>query len=386
MVKKAINSTFVGLILVLLLAGLGRTVFLPKEINTYENRYAEKLAPLTLSGWLDGSFQDSVDAALSDQVQLAELYKKVFHRASSYYLKAAAGPILSRCEGQYVNYMGFLVFNRYITYSPRELSALTQPLEKKADNYNEYFAAHPELDFYVYFIEKDTDINFETGEKVPACDYLFDRLELEPERLGRFAVDSFEEFSTWFYRTDHHWDLDGSYRGYTQLLELLGAEGDPLRPTGDAAELGTFSGSKAVGITAAFREPFLAYPFEFPHMDITVNGYPGDYGAQDEFFAGQGGAPSYGAFYGWDSGEVIFSTGQAGRENLLVLGESYDNAVLKLLASHFNNTYSVDLRYYEAYMGKKFSFSDYVKEHGITQVLLIGNIDYFIMDEFLLEG
>ena len=83
---------------------------------------------------------------------------------------------------------------------------------------------------------------------------------------------------------------------------------------------------------------------------------------------------------------MIFSTGQTGRENLLVLGESYDNAVLKLLASHFNNTSSVDLRYYEAYMGKKFSFSDYVKEHGITQVLLIGNIDYFIMDEFLLEG
>ena len=135
-------------------------------------------------------------------------------------------------------------------------------------------AAHPELDFYVYYIEKDTDINFETGEKIPACDYLYDRLE--PGRLGRFAVDSFDRFSTWFYRTDHHWNLDGSYRGYTQLLELL--------------------------------------------------------------------------------------------------------------ASHFNNTYSVDLRYYEAYMGEKFSFDQYVEEHGVNQVLLIGNIDYFIMDEFLLGG
>lgn len=386
MAKKALNALFVGLILVLLLAGLGRTVFFPKDINTYENRYAEKLAPLTLSNWLDGSFQNSVDAALSDQVQLAEIYKKVFNRTSSYYLKAASAPLLSRCEGQYVNYLGIQVFNQYITYSPRVLSNLTQPLEKKADNYNEYFAAHPELDFYVYYIEKDTDINFETGEKIPACDYLFGRLELDPGRLGRFAVDSFDDFSTWFYRTDHHWNLDGSYRGYTQLLELLGVDDIPLAPAADAVELGTFSGSKAVGITAAFSEPFYAYPFDFPHMDITVNGFPGDYGAQDAFFAGQGGAPSYGAFYGWDSGEVVFSTGQTGRENLLVLGESYDNAVLKLLASHFDNTYSVDLRYYEAYMGKSFSFSDYVEEHDISQVLLIGNIDYFLMDEFLLEG
>ncbi len=72
MTKKAINAVFVGLILVLLGAGLARTVFFPKEVNTYENRYAEKIAPLTLEGWLDGSFQDSVDAALADQVQLAQ--------------------------------------------------------------------------------------------------------------------------------------------------------------------------------------------------------------------------------------------------------------------------------------------------------------------------
>ena len=37
-------------------------------------------------------------------------------------------------------------------------------------------------------------------------------------------------------------------------------------------------------------------------------------------------------------------------------------------------------------MGEPFSFSDYVESHGITQVLLIGNIDYYLMDEFRLEG
>ena len=31
------------------------------------------------------------------------------------------------------------------------------------------------------------------------------------------------------------------------------------------------------------------------------------------------------------------------------------------------------------------SFSDYVKENNIDKVLLIGNIDYFTMDEFELE-
>lgn len=386
MAKKAINAVFVGLILLLLGAGLVRTVFFPKEVNTYENRYAEKIARLTLEGWLDGSFQDSVDAALADQVQLAQVYKKAFNLTSAGYMRAASAPILSLAQGKYVHYVDTLVFNRYIAYPVRALEDLTGRLEAKAGNYNRYFAAHPELDFYVYYIEKDTDVNFETGEKVPACGYLFGLLELPKNRLGSFSVDSFEEFSAWFYRTDHHWNLDGSLRGYRQLAQLLGVEDAPLSPAGEAVELGTFSGSKATGAAALFSEPFYAYPYDFPKMEITVNGAAGDYGAQELFLAGQGGVPSYGSFYGWDAGEATFSTGQTGRENILILGESYDNAVIKMLASHFNNTYAVDLRYYEAYMGEAFSFSSYVEEHDITQVLLIGNIDYFLMDEFLLEG
>lgn len=385
MTKKAINGLFAGVVLLLLGAGLVRTVFFPKEVNSYENRYAEKIAPLTVEGWLDGSFQDSVDKALADQVQLAQVYKRVYNFTSSRYIHAAAAPLLPLCHGRYVGYVDTQMFNGYITYPPRVLSDMTERLEAKADNYNDYFAAHPELDFYVYYIEKDTDINFETGEKVPACGYLFDRLDLPRDRLGCYEVDGFEEFSLWFYRTDHHWNERGSYRGYTELLDLLGVEDAPINSTGGLVDLGAFSGSKATGAAAVFSEPFLAACREYPEMDVTVNGEPGDYGNQDAFFAGEGGAPSYGGFYGWDAGEAAFSTGKTERENILILGESYDNAVIKSLAAHFNHTYAVDLRYYEAYMGKKFSFSDYVEERGITQVLLIGNIDYFLMDEFLLE-
>lgn len=386
MAKKAINAVFVGLILLLLGAGLVRTVLFPKEVNAYENRYAEKIVPLTVEGWLEGTFQDSVDAALADQVQLAQVYKKAYNFTSSRYLGAVTAPLLPLCYGRYVNYADTLVYNGYIAYPPRVLSDMTERLEDKADNYNQYFAAHPELNFYVYYIEKDTDVNFESGEKIPACDYLFDRLELPQDRLGCYRVDSFGEFSLRFYRTDHHWNEWGSYRGYVELLGLLGVEDAPLNSAGDSVELGTFSGSKATGAAAVFSEPFYAFHYDFPDMDITVNGAPGGYGNQEAFFAGQGGAPSYGGFYGWDAGEVTFSTGRTGRENILILGESYDNAVLKLLATHFDNTYAVDLRYYEAYMGEKFSFDRYVEEHDITQVLLIGNIDYFLMNEFRLEG
>ena len=79
------------------------------------------------------------------------------------------------------------------------------------------------------------------------------------------------------------------------------------------------------------------------------------------------------------------TAGTTGRPKLLVVGESFDNAVLKLLASHYDTLYSVDLRYYEHSMGKPFDLTAYTKEHGITQVLVMGNIDFYIQDTFDLE-
>ena len=55
-----------GLILCGLLLGLARTVFFPKEINYYENRYANRAALPTPGSYADGTFQDQLEAALGD--------------------------------------------------------------------------------------------------------------------------------------------------------------------------------------------------------------------------------------------------------------------------------------------------------------------------------
>ena len=70
-----IDRAFFLLLVLIFLAGLLRTVFRPKEINEYENRYANQLAPLTAASYADGSFQDGMESALSDQVQFSQLAK-----------------------------------------------------------------------------------------------------------------------------------------------------------------------------------------------------------------------------------------------------------------------------------------------------------------------
>ena len=386
-----LGKLFILAILAILTAGLLRTVFSPKEINGYENRYANQMPSFTLSGFLDGTFQDGVDAALMDQVQLAQAMKQTYNQTKSRYLAGAVQSITQLAgldPDRYVSFQGLCLYgDGYIVNWTRPLSMDQEALDRKAAALNNTFANHPELTFYTYYIEKDTDLDFETGTKTGLADYFMPQLNLPEENKGIYRVDSFDEFAEKFYRTDTHWNYLGSYEGYLQLHDLLGCSGDPLQPAGEAVTISdTFSGVKAstVGADGVLIESFSAWPYEFPAMTITINGQPAeDYGNQDIYLSGQAtDVLTYGNFYGGDNGETIFSTGTQDRGNLLVIGESFDNAVLKLLASHYDNLYSVDLRYYEHSMGQPFDLTAYTQANDISTVLLMGNIDYFIQDTF----
>ena len=161
-------------------------------------------------------------------------------------------------------------------------------------------------------------------------------------------------------------------------------EDEPLVPLEEVTLPGQFTGSKG---TTGMGEAVTMYRFEFPSLTFRRNGSDAeDYGAQNLYLSGQGGEPAYGDIYGGDDGEVIISGGKPGGGSVLLIGESFDNALLKLLACHFDSLYAVDLRYYSAYMGEDFRLSSYLEEHDIGKVLLIGSDTYFMMDTFLLEG
>lgn len=146
-----------------------------------------------------------------------------------------------------------------------------------------------------------------------------------------------------------------------------------------------FSGSKAsvLGTKNLYSEKFCAYTFDFPEHDTYINGKQvEDYGNQNNFNLDN---ISYGKYYGGDNGEIIFNYDNPSKENILIIGESYDNAIIKLLSTHYNKTFSVDLRNYERENNKKFNYNNYIKENDIDKVLLIGNRDFYLSNNFDLE-
>ena len=387
-VIKYINRAFIALVWLILTAGLVRTVFFPQELNKHENRYAYRIKKPAFSDYLDGSFQKSVSDALNDQIHLSALAKKCYNRATVELAKPLISCLSRQCD-DYIRFRGGIFYRDMLLYQPYDVSAAREKLAKRIEHDNAFISAYPDLDFYIYYIEKDTDIDFTTGEKLEAYQQLKEGLALPDGHIAHFAVDSFETFRKYFYRTDHHWNFRGSYLGYKQVISMLSEEA-PLTPLRQVDTPYIFSGSKAysIGADGVYTDAMSVYEFPFTPMTITCDGGNPveDYGAVDALLAGTLAPVTYGTVYGWDGGEVVFDTNRPERENLLVIGESYDNAIIKLLASHFNKTYGIDLRYYENAFGDVFDFSAYIAQNHVRKVLLIGNIDYFISPEFEIGG
>lgn len=385
--SKIISCAFILVVILIFTVGFINALFFPDIISEYENRYANKIEAFTVQTYVDGSFQEKMDTALADQITLASTFKKTYNQLSSRTYRAFLQPVLEYAEtnGNYLPMNSGWIFGGDTLVSYHYPPARVSDLERAAEAYNRIFTCWPDTEFFVYYVERGMDIDFSTGNKPDFCGQFFSLLELPEENMDAFSVDSFEQYRENFFATDHHWKNTGSYRGYREVLKLLGCDETPLQPMSERVLSDRFYGSYARGDLSCYNEKFTVYEFDFPAMECRVDGYESEnYGNQEYYLAGNMPVEAYGKFYGLDNGEVFYSTNRPERENLLIIGDSYDNAIIRLLATHFNNTYSVDPRTYEVYLYKPFSLEHYIEICEADKVLFLGNFDTLTDQRFYL--
>ena len=384
-IKQLINIVFLLCIFMYILLSLLKSFVKPNEIIEMENRYANKYDSISLKKYVNGTLQDNIENTLSDQVILSSRLKKGNNYIKGLSLKKYVDLYFKRHDLDYLNAGDVNFYGpENLVYYYRDLNNISQYLDKKIENYNSFASKNKDVNVYLYYIEKDTDINFKTGKKVDIFEYIQKRLN--NIKASKFEIDNFEDFKEYFYKTDHHWNYKGSYKAYNEVLDLMNIS-NPVKFVDEICLNKSFSGSKASAsvFNKIMKDDFCAYKFNFSNLDITVNGEKN--GAQTEFFNNTTDLKiTYGNFYGWDDGEVIFKNNNSdSKNNLLVIGESYDNAILKLLAEKYNTTISIDLRNYKYYMQKDFDFQYYKEKYNINKVLFIGNVDFYVMDEFMVD-
>ena len=384
---QKINIIFVIIIFLILLGGLIHAIFYSDEINNYENRFAYQMPKINLNEILKNKFQNDIELAFSDQLPFTINIKKGYNFIHNLASNIVADIVFGNdCEKTYIRLDDSTATygcNKNLVYYESYVKDVKEEIDSRVKNINKALAA-TNINTYIYYIEKDSDIDFVTNKKTDIYNYL--KENINSNNIYRFEINNFDEFSQYFYKTDHHWNYKGSYKAYTELVNIL-TDDNPLEPIDEICLNDNFSGTKASISDAKYfyKEKFCVYKFNYPDYTILKNGNEGTYGNEEYYFNTKSSNISYANFYGKDIGEIIIDNHNNSKQNILVIGDSYDNAILKLLASHFNKTYSIDLRDYERKTGKKFEYTKYLKENNIDKVLLIGNFGFFKANEFNME-
>ena len=386
--EKKHNYVFLFIIVFIILIGDLTLLRTEKDGSINENRSFQKFEHLTLNSYLDGTYQKNLENAMSDQFIGGESIKLKLKGLLKFYDYKNINK--SICEGKYVNLNSYYSFNcddslisGYETITDKNLKKIKNRIEvyNELNNY---------IDVYYYFITTPPIYNFEENEYSINLPKLLEENLSGNYKLSSLKFNSYEDYTKYFYKTDHHWNHVGTQKAYEDIIAMIRPRDKALEPIEEVEFNDTiFYGSAArISQIFDFKENFKVYKYDYPDMEIINDKEYGVYGNCDEYYNENVSkdklANHYGIFYGGDSAEVVFEANKS-KYNLLILGSSFTNSVNKLIASHFNKTYDVDLRHYGNLTNEEFDIKEYIDKNDIDKVLIIMDYNFLKDYEFDIE-
>lgn len=187
-----------------------------------------------------------------------------------------------------------------------------------------------------------------------------------------------------YARTDHHWMQLGAYYAAEEFVKTAQIS-VPFAPLSDYEKhevegyLGSLYGYSNENATMAKNpETFTYYIGPNDFATYYMNPTDADF-TRNSMFLQMPVSSSYSTFMGGDMKVVHVETDVKNSRKLLIIKDSYPNALVPCLTGSFEEIWTVDMRYLEEMQNFPHSISQIVKEQGITDVL-------FCMDTFSAVG
>ncbi len=387
--KKAfqyINIIFFTMVLLIILGGFLKPLIKPYMNNDLENRKAYQLPKFSFADFNEKKVQDSYELAYADQIPLA-LGMKSFCKNMNFGI-----------EMQYINTFNknkckklgdYTLVEDCLVYNYKSIESAKNAFDLGIENLNNIAKAITKQKIYVYYVESDSDIDFENDNKTSGYNYMIAKLDSKI-KMSRMEINDLSDIRKYFYRTDHHWNYEGSYRGYKEIVTTLLGENEELIKPNELIEFNSIldgSEARSLGGVYYFNERFLAYDFILKEHDIYINKKKvSQIVDKNAIKKNNPQTIRYADWYGNDYGLIEYDFKQNEKENLLIISHSYDNANNELIASHFNKTYCVDLRHYKRQIGEELNIKEFVEQNQIDKIVIIGTRIYFTDDDFFVKG
>lgn len=341
------------------LAGFGVLhVLLPdRTFSPVENRTLAQMPAFSWSALVDGSYTSKLEKYLEDQFPLRDGWMG---------LKTRYEYLLGKREFHGVYLCGDRLIHK-IEDAGRAEQNITylQALTEKAD-----------VPVYLGLIPTAAAVY---EDRLPAGSENFDQgayLELVRESVpGAVWVDMEERLDgdeSLFYRTDHHWTSAGAWHGYAALMEAMGEEPAPLGAPETVAE--DFYGTLYSTSGVHWIRPDTIQRYISGEKVTVEDVEKGEtHGLYVDSFLGE--KDKYASFLGGNAPLYILRSPEAASDTkLLVVRDSYSDALAPFLSQQFAEVHLIDLRYYRT------SVAEYARENDIDSIFVCYSVENFVKD------
>lgn len=272
-----------------------------------------------------------------------------------------------------------------------DMSKTTRPSVEGAQKMNRLANRVPNVNMYIYLCTRLSETSLRDdclGDyKGGTKENLHEFLNTLNSNIGKdyFKVDTLDDRINKVYLTDHHWNAAGLDEAYGEIISMIRKK-VPSIPNKRKGTLYSvkpkYYGTYVNDMTSLFPvwdycmdnnlyDDFSFYDYNLP-AHTQMGGVPFANSKKKYLansFTGEGIKDFYNDFY--QSADYYNYQSNNTGHNLFILGDSFSVSVNELIASHFDETYFLDIR--DVSSKNPFNLKEFCDQYGITDILILQN-------------
>lgn len=362
--EKSCIAFFVGMIALLSLFGILLFCMPQQHFSENENRYLTSIQPVSLTGFLDASVQKNLTVSANDQFFKRDFWVKF----------ATAIQRIVGCKD-----VGGVYFGKDGYYFERLLDSQI-PISHYRNNLNYIEQLAANFDIEVTFLPVPSSGIILT-DKLPApviynAKQLFAQADNQLHSAKLLDICSLlsenAKDKQLYFKTDHHWTIEGAYLGYSTWCKAHGQKIKPLHLFAPKQISSTFYGTLYSKAPDFFVKPdLLTIPMELPACNIVINGKKADHIYDWSKLEEK---DKYGIYFGGNFGEIFIQSENKNKKHLLVIKDSFANCLVPFLIGDYQTITMLDLRYFND------SVSQLIQKNQPDEILILYELSNFTQD------
>jgi hypothetical protein len=342
-----------------------------REFSENENRYLAQKPYFSLEHIKTGEFMQDMEKYVSDQLPLRDSLTT----ARTELLKAAGS---REINGVYLGEDGYLIEQ----WLEQDFDA--EQLQENIESLNRFLEKHQDKKTSVMIVPTAAET---MKNKLPAHAPSFcqetamkqieDGLSFGTLTDLRQVLAAHREEGV-FYRTDHHWTSRGAFLGYLKWCEENEINtpiaqfqkvtvSDSFQGSLDSRVLEAEGSRDSIELFVREQEPSYTVSYNFG-KEVSDSVYaPENLDKKDQ----------YQIFLNGNHPEVTIETSNKNGRHLLIIKDSFANALVPFLIGDCESIHLIDLRYYRG------SLDDYISQKGINEFLILYNLKNFCEEKHL---